>query len=127
AEELDRAISFKRTLGVIAVIGNDAVAFAALASRLRMIDVVGHADDGVSLLLLPEVDRDGAHQIAEAALAGAPSLRAGLAMCPADACDPDTILLVARAAARRAAPGIVADAAQAATKIELDTRHVLVA
>ena len=127
AEELERAITFKRTLGVVAVIASEPAAIAPLASKLRMIDVIGHADDGNALLLLPEVDREGAREIAEEAIAGNKALRAGLAMCPADACDADTMLLVARAAARRAEQGTVADAVQASTKIELGSRHVLLA
>jgi DNA-binding NtrC family response regulator len=94
---------------------------------VRFIDVVGTGDDGQALLLLPEVDREQAREVAEKAIAGTAGARAGLAMCPSDAVDADSILLAARSAARRAAPGCVAQAAEAATVIELGSRRVLVA
>ena len=124
AEELVRAITFKRSLGVVAIQGASA---QSLGANLRLIDVIGTSDDGQVLLLLPEVDRDQAREIADKALALVPTAKAGLAMCPTDACDADTILLAARAAARRASPGQVADAAESAQNIELGSRRVLVA
>ena len=131
AEEIDRAITYKRSLGVIAVVGVDPSAVAQLSDALRLIDVVGEGSDGCALVLLPEVDRDQAREVADRALAAirglAPAVRAGLAMCPSDACDADTILLAARAAARRAAHGGLAEAREAATHIELGSRRVLVA
>ena len=125
-EELDRAIQYKRSLAVIAVIGAE-VTPAALAGELRLIDVAGRTDDGHPLLLLPEVERDEAREIAARIVAIAPSARIGLAMCPSDACDVDTILLAARTAARRAAAGTVAEPADALTRIELGTRKVVIA
>jgi two-component system, NtrC family, response regulator AtoC len=124
AEELVRAITFKRSLGVVVIQGASA---ASLGANLRLIDVIGTSDDGQALLLLPEVDREQARDIAEKAIALVPNARGGLAMCPTDACDADTILLAARSAARRAAAGAVADAAETATKIELGSRQVLIA
>jgi DNA-binding NtrC family response regulator len=95
-----------------------------------MIDVIGEGTDGNALLLLPEVDRDQARLLAAEMLAAirvaAPGARAGLAMCPTDACDADTILLAARKAAQRATPGAVAEAAEAATQIQLGSRTVMV-
>jgi two-component system, NtrC family, response regulator AtoC len=130
-EEMDRAVTHHRSLAVIAVGGVDPPAVAKMAATLRLIDVVGEGTDGHALLLLPEVDRAQAREIAEAALAavhpGAPNVRAGLAMCPTDACDADTILLAARAAARRADAGHCAEAEAAATRISLGERHVMVA
>jgi two-component system response regulator AtoC len=131
AEEMDRAVTYKRSLGVIAIVGIDPSGVAQLADALRLIDVVGEGSDGTALVLLPEVDRDQAREIADRALSAirgvAPSVRAGLAMCPTDACDADTILLAARAGARRAGPGAVAEAREAVTHLELGSRRVLVA
>ena len=129
-EELERAITFKRTLAVVAVLASDRAAFTALAGHVRLIDVVGHGDDGQALLLLPEVDRDQARAIALAAVTAASAVaptRAGLAVCPHDAVDADTLLLAARTAARRAEFGAVADAAETMTKIELGDRRVMIA
>ena len=125
-EELDRAIQYKRSLAVIAVIGTE-VTPAALAGVLRLIDVVGRTDDGHPLLLLPEAERDEAREIAARIVGIAPTARIGLAVCPTDACDVDTILLAARTAARRASAGTVAEPADAITRIELGTRKVVIA
>ncbi len=127
AEELERAITHGRSLAVIAILGAKPDALAAIGGAVRMIDVLGHADDGHALLLLPETDRDQAREVIARALEAAPEARAGLALCPNDACDADTILLAARAAARRASPGRIAEATEAATRLELGTRHVLLA
>lgn len=130
AEEMDRAMTFHRSLAVISVTGIDAAARAAMGDALRLMDVLGEGTDGHVLLLLPEVDREQARTIAEAAVAAvrglAPAVRAGLAMCPTDACDADTILLAARKAAGSAKPGCFAEACEAATKIALGSRSVLV-
>jgi len=123
-EELERAMTFKRSLGVVAVLGATP---AQLTDALRLIDVVGAGDDGGALLLLPEVDRDGAREIAERVVTSVPGARAGLAVCPTDAVDADTILLEARTAARRARPGTVAEPSDSATTLELGSRSVLVA
>ncbi|HUJ57896.1 MAG TPA: sigma 54-interacting transcriptional regulator [Kofleriaceae bacterium] len=130
AEELDRAVTFKRALAVIALSGATPEATAALAAELRLIDAIGAGDDGQLLLLLPEADRPTARAIAERALAAAHAIapaRGGFAMCPTDAVDVDTILLAARSAARRAAPGTLADAADTVTTIELGDRRVVLA
>ena len=123
-EELERAVTFKRTLAVVAVLGAKP---AQLTKAVRLIDVVGGGDDGQALLLLPEVERAEAQEIAERAVAEVEGARAGLAMCPSDAVDADTILLEARAAARRAKPGRVAAPHEAVTRIQLGNREVLVA
>ncbi|MGE5185131.1 MAG: sigma 54-interacting transcriptional regulator [Acidobacteriota bacterium] len=130
AEELERAVAAQRSLAVVAVVDATPAVGSALANVVRLIDAVGSCDDGQLLLLLPEVDRGQARAVAERALASVRAIapvRAGLALCPADAVDADTILLAARAAARRAQPGELAEAAEAATRIELGSRHVLVA
>jgi DNA-binding NtrC family response regulator len=130
AEEMDRAITFHRSLGVIALAGLDPAAMSELSSALRLIDVVGEGTDGQALVLLPEADRDEARaigqRVVETMRSVAPGIRAGLAMCPTDACDADTILLAARKAARQAQPGRLAEAAEAATQIQLGSRSVMV-
>jgi two-component system response regulator AtoC len=126
AEELERAMTYRRELAVIAVLAPDLVA-ATLAPALRMIDVIGNVDEGQLLLLLPESDRELARSIAMRVLECVPTARLGLAVCPVDACDSDTMLLAARAAARRTAPGTIGEPADAATRIELGSRHVWIA
>ena len=130
AEELERAITYQRTLAVVAILDAKPAAVAALGGALRMIDVVGASDDGHTLLLLPEVDREQAREIVERAIAAANAIalvRAGLALCPTDACDLDTLLMTARTAARRAQPGTLSVPAESATRLDLGARHVLLA
>jgi DNA-binding NtrC family response regulator len=126
AEELVRAITFRRSLGVVTLLDGPAD-LTSLTSELRLIDVTGTTEDGQALLLLPEVERDDARALVDRLIAVAPQARAGLAMCPTDACDADTILLAARTAARRAEPGKVAEASDTATHLEMGTRRVLLA
>jgi len=124
-EELARAVTFQRPLAVVALAG---AAPAAFNDALRLIDVVGTGPDGQSLLLLPEADREQALELAKRVVAAVPEARAGLAICPADACDADTILLAARSAARRAKPGTVACASDEGTVVSLGAGHdVLIA
>lgn len=125
-EELDRAIRYGRTLAVIAIVAPEATS-GMLGPALRLIDVVGHTDDGQALLLLPEADREQARAIATRVLEQLPRARIGFAVCPTDACDVDTILLAARAAARRAQAGTIAEPSDGATWIQLGSRNVLVA
>ena len=129
AEEMDRAITFRRTLAVIALDGVDASALSGLGDTLRMIDVLGVDSDGHALLLLPEVAREQATAIAKAAVesiaARVPNVRAGVALCPHDAADANTILFSARKAAKSAKPGTVAEAGSAAKYVELGDRRVL--
>jgi two-component system, NtrC family, response regulator AtoC len=79
------------------------------------------------LVLMPELSRVEARELVARAIAPVPAARAGLAECPTDACDADTILLAARSAVRRATAGTVAESAESAQHIELGTRRVLVA
>ncbi len=125
AEELERATTFGRELGVIVVLAAELTP-PDLAPALRLIDVVGTADNQL-LVLLPEAGRDQARTTAQRILGIAPSARLGIAVCPADAVDADTILLAARAAARRATSGASGEPSEAATRIELGSRHVWIA
>jgi two-component system, NtrC family, response regulator AtoC len=128
AEELERAITFGRSLAVVAVLDATAATVTALAEQLRLIDIVGQCDDGQALLLLPEVDRVQARALVERAQAAALTpTRIGLALCPNDAIDSDTLLLAARGAARGARPGCIVEAAEAGTRLELGPRRVWLA
>ncbi len=112
AEEIDRATTYRRSLAAVTVAGvraeEKAAARAALADGLPRLDVLGEGADGHLLVLRPEVGRD-AHgcgaRVLELLAAVAPNARAGLAVCPSDAVDVDSLLYAARAAARDAAAG----------------------
>ena len=124
-EEIDRAVTYRRPLALIAF-GNE-VPVSALAEALRVIDVVGQSDEKLPLVLLPEADREQARTIAKRILEATPRAQLGLAVCPDDACDADTMLMAARASARRAKPGALAEPLDDVTRVELGDRRVLLA
>jgi two-component system, NtrC family, response regulator AtoC len=126
AEELVRAIAFKRSLAVAVIAGVRADEVPEVSNALRLIDVVGTTDDCQMLVLMPELARSDARELIARAIGVVVGSRAGLAECPTDACDADTILLTARAALRRAAAGTIAEASQTAQEVELGSRRVLV-
>src|SRR5262249_55330887 len=76
--------------------------------------------------LLPELAAAAGPAAARLA-AAVPDARAGLAVCPADACDADGLLQAARAAARAAAPGGVATVEATVQRVALGARTVLLA
>ena len=129
-EEVERATHYQRPLALMLVslpsaARRDEVS-AALAARLRLIDLIGIAGAAQLVVVMPEVGSD-ARAEAEALATAAPEAAIGLACCPDDACDADTLLATARAAAAAAAPGSVALAADAARQIALGDRSVVVA
>ena len=135
AEEVERAVTYARPLAVLAIAGLAAAsrvpAASALARALRAIDIAGVADDGHLLVLLPEADRAAARRTAETVARAleevAPDARTGVAACPWDAADADSLVLAARAGARVAAAGGVAPAGAAAVRLRLGEREVLLA
>ncbi len=131
SEEIERAVRYRRSLAVLSLTGVTPAAVAELGEAVRLIDVVGAGEsDGKALLLMPEVERDEAcataRTLIDALRTGHPAVRGGIAMCPSDACDADTILLAARNAARQAAKGTLVEASSAVTRIELGDKTVLV-
>jgi DNA-binding NtrC family response regulator len=126
AEEVERCVSFERSLAVLAITGVS----GELGNALRRIDVVGRSDDSHLLALLPEADPTTALQlanvVAHAVRSTAPGARIGIASCPSDATDPDSLVMAARAAARVAPEGGVAKVGDAAERRALGEREVLV-
>ncbi len=135
AEEVERSVSYGRSLGVLATAGMPATArpFAdsVLARALRGIDVAGAGDDGQLLVLLPEADEAAARRMAGAVSRAlgeiAPGTRIGVATCPSDAADTDSLLLAARSGARVAPGGGVAASGEATLRLQMGDREVLLA
>jgi DNA-binding NtrC family response regulator len=125
-QELSRALTYRRSLAVVAIAGAPA---RSVVAHLRLIDVVGEGDDGQILVLMPEADRGEASSAARAVLDAldVAAARAGVAMCPSDACDADTLVFFARTAARAARPGTVSRPSDVETRLVLDDRTVLLA
>lgn len=134
-EETDRAVSYARPLGVVVVSLGDAGDRAAAAQRgasaLRLMDVLGSDGETQLVAVLPELGGEAARAAAEELLEGiardAPGARGGLAVCPADGCDAETLLSGARVAAGIAAPGTVVLAAQAAVHHIIGSQTILLA
>jgi len=126
AEEVERATTFGRSLAVLAI----AATSGELGSVLRTIDVIGYDEAGHLLALLPEADAATAFALAavvsRAVCAAAPEARVGVATCPSDATDADSLVMTARAALRVAPPGGIGRAADAAERRRLGDREVLV-
>ncbi|HWO21495.1 MAG TPA: sigma 54-interacting transcriptional regulator [Kofleriaceae bacterium] len=129
AVEVERAAWFQRPLAVLAIAGV-AEAPPHLGRVLRSIDVIGRDAGGQLLTLLPEADPRAARRLAEAVLevirATAPEARIGIASCPLDATDPDNLVLAARAGAQAAQAGEIATLVEAARRISLGERRVVV-
>ena len=124
-DEVARAVEFKRPLAILSVHGGSA---APLAKILRTIDVLGTVTDGEILVCLPEADRAAAGRMAAvvASALGAQA-RIGVATCPFDANDADSLVLAARAGARLARPGGVGAGGDAFERLALGEREVLLA
>jgi two-component system response regulator AtoC len=130
AEEVDRALRYQRPLtllsvAVAAAATRDDVA-AAVADETRLIDVIGWI--GTQLIVAaPELEGEPA-TLGERllALAGA-GARVGIAVCPDDGCDADTLLATAQAATAAARPGQLALAAATAGEIAVGDRTIVVA
>jgi len=135
AEEVERSMTYGRPLAVLATAGMPqaarVLAHAVVTRALRGIDVASADDDGQLLVLLPEADEAAARRMA-AAVSGAlgeigPGTRIGVATCPSDAADGDSLLLAARAGARVAPAGGVAASGEAVVRLQMGDREVLLA
>jgi two-component system response regulator AtoC len=136
-EEIERALCYRPELQLLCVeIGEGESAAspsvaAALAGKLRLIDIAGNTGRRELMVLLPELSADDGLLAAKALLASlhrvAPAARAGHAACPADGCDIDTLLAGARAAAAAAPPSGLLSASALAMARDIGKRRVVVA
>ncbi|WP_246137399.1 sigma 54-interacting transcriptional regulator [Myxococcus llanfairpwllgwyngyllgogerychwyrndrobwllllantysiliogogogochensis] len=136
-EEVERALRYGRPLTVLTLAlaeqgssEREAVE-AVLGSDAGPAEAAGWLDGEHLLWLLPEVSGDpgeeGMGERVEALLSACPRARLGSATCPSDGCDAETLVAAARTAARTAAPGGFASAAEDITRVSLGERTVLVA
>jgi len=130
-EELERSLRYRRELSLLVVRSDRpfvrARVAAALADRLRLIDVAALLADQELAVLLPEHGVDEATELAAAVVDALPGVTAGVATSPADGVCVDTLLSCARMAAMSARVSKVACAADAVHVIELDGHEVVVA
>jgi DNA-binding NtrC family response regulator len=134
-DEIDRAIAHARPLGVAVLRMGHVHVREGLEARAAAALGPGHVlgRDGASQLLaiLPGLDAEAARAVARdvvAALAPlAAEVRAGVAACPGDGCDAETLLAGARAAAALAAPGATALAAETTVRYTIGGQTVVAA
>jgi DNA-binding NtrC family response regulator len=121
-EEIERAATFDRELGVILLSERPDPA------TLRPVDLLGELGP-LTALLVPELDGEAVLELARRCVAAAasPSAKAGTALCPLDGADAGALLAAARAALELAAPGAIVEGADAITKLETRDRTTLLA
>lgn len=121
-EEVERACHYARPLSLLCLdLGSNTIDPPALAraltDKLRIIDVAGLGGTAQLFCLLPETDAATAEATAQQQLADLlprwPKVRAGVATCPEDGADLDTLLASARDAAGKATAAQVLGAAGA--------------
>ncbi len=113
-EEVERSTRTGRPVAVMAInlgeVGGAAMAEARdIVNRmLRLVDIVGWTGDCEAIAILPETGETAsipAGRIINALGAAAPGAAAGIALCPHDARDADSLIAGARLAASGAAAG----------------------
>jgi len=132
-QEVERGTRYERPLALLSLSVTPVERLAAfrVPAYLRAIDVAGLGDDGHLLVILPELRPDQgeaeAARFLQTLTRNGFSARGGMACCPDDGCDAETLLAVARAAATSAPAGRVATAKSGATRLELGDRVVVLA
>jgi DNA-binding NtrC family response regulator/pSer/pThr/pTyr-binding forkhead associated (FHA) protein len=130
-EEIERAVSYERPLGVIVLVldgprWDRAAVGQALQAALRGIDVVGHVGESQLAVLAPELPAEATAAVADS-LAAALAARAGFADCPTDGCTASGLLGAALAAASLAEPSGARDAAHCKRELSFGGRAVWIA
>jgi two-component system, NtrC family, response regulator AtoC len=134
-EELDRASLFDRPAALFCLLvdpGADReVIRARVDAELRRVDQAGWLSAVELVGVLPEVDQAAGAALLRRVLEGvrpvAPAVRAGLAVYPSAACEPDALLAAARAAARGAGPDEPGVDPDQDARVEIGGRSMVVA
>jgi DNA-binding NtrC family response regulator/pSer/pThr/pTyr-binding forkhead associated (FHA) protein len=134
-EEVERCLRYDRPLTVVVIAGTTRTDLArlalALGPPLRLMDVVGTADSGHLLVLMPEVGAQeaaaAARRLLDAIRLVVADARLGYACCPVDGCDVDALIGAARAAALEARAGAVAASTQSFRTVEVGPHRIVVA
>lgn len=137
SEELQRALHFQRICGLLLIQlppgarDPEAVAEAVLP-LLRPMDAAGWLSDHQILLILPELPEAkmralGAELLHDLAQLYPAAPAAGMASCPFDGCDLDTLIVAARAAVGAGGPAKVRAASEAATDLQMGDRSIVLA
>jgi two-component system, NtrC family, response regulator AtoC len=134
-EEVERARLFDRPAGVFCLLldpdARREPVQARVEAELRPVDLCAWLSPTELAGVLPELDLAAGTSWLRRVLASvrnaAPSARAGLAVYPAAACEPDALLAAARAAARGAGPHEPAVDPDGDARVEIGDRSMVVA
>jgi DNA-binding NtrC family response regulator len=134
-EEVDRAVRYQRSVSVatfaLGARPDRAAVSQVVGAELRLIDLHAWNHDSTLLIALPELSEEAARAavaaLREKVLEVAPRARVGLASCPSDACDVDTLLGASRAAADAAGDREVGSARAATQSLSLGDREIVLA
>ncbi|HRI54457.1 MAG TPA: sigma 54-interacting transcriptional regulator, partial [Pseudomonadota bacterium] len=136
-EELQRALHFQRVCALLLVQlppgGRDRAAVqGVIVPMLRPMDAAGWLGDSQLLLVLPELPEAkaralGAELLNELAQALGSAPAVGVASCPFDGCDLETLLVAGRAAVSAGGPAKVRAASEAATDLQMGDRSIILA
>jgi DNA-binding NtrC family response regulator len=136
-DEVERALRYARPLSLLVLALPDAAGpsreavEAVLASDAGPAEAAGWLDGSHLLWVMPEVSsepgEEGLGERVGALLSACPQARLGIATCPSDGCDADTLVAAARGASQKAASGTWVPAAEGFTRLTLAERTVLVA
>ena len=137
SEEIQRALHFQRVCALVLLQlppgGRDRAAVqGVIAPVLRPMDAAGWLSDSQLLLVLPELPEAKARALGTEllqelvpALGTAPAV--GVASCPFDGCDLETLLVAVRAAVSAGGPAKVRAASEAATDLQMGDRSIVLA
>ncbi len=133
-EEIERALRYRNSLALLVLDTGSASAdvmhhaLAEVCRVVRRVDIVGETARSEIAVLFPETGRSAsipAQRLLSGVLANAPGIRGGIAICPDDGCEPDTLLTGARLALRAGTPGEIASVSAAASFFEIGDRKVV--
>ncbi len=111
-QEIERGVRYGRDVGVASILSAGTAAEpAAIFEVTRFFDVVGRRAAGELAVILPDLAGEELAAAAGRILRALPGSRIGLASCPGDALDADTLLQAANASALAARPGSMSTAA----------------
>jgi two-component system, NtrC family, response regulator AtoC len=134
-EELERARLFDRPASVFCLLLDPDASRERIQARvdaeLRRVDLCGWLSPSELVGVLPEVDQSAGaallRRLLESVRVVAPAARAGLAVYPAVACEPDALLAAARSAARGAGSDEPAVDPDRDARVEIGERSMIVA
>ncbi|MCP4601800.1 MAG: AAA domain-containing protein [Proteobacteria bacterium] len=133
-QEIERAMRYERPLSLLLIEidslpeSKKTLLFETVVSTIRFVDVIGWNNSNEFVVVFPETSDKAmvpARRLLKAIAPIAPGARAGLAKCPSDGSDADSLLTGARNAAENAPMGDVAILSEAASAIWVDGHEVI--